>query len=121
MKMYRLKPEAVPFFKDKVATAVQSFDSWEKYNIDMNALEEVQPAYVTYGHTLKNDDGTSSGSLCGWSADDGARFHFTLHFPSLQYQEYDRFSKGTPVRQMMIKIQQQLDYFCQQFQSNEED
>lgn len=113
MKMYRLKPEAVPFFAEKMATGIYSEEVWENHNIDMKALEEVKPIFLTFGHEQKRETYTC-GTLGGWDKD-GGKFHFTVNFPSLKYQEFDKFNKGRPVREMMEKIQKQLDYFYQQF------
>jgi len=112
--MYRLKPEAVPFFAEKLRTSVYDFETWKKiYNVDENALEEVKPIYLTFG--MPDREGSINKSTYGWSNDDGSHYHFTVHFPSAKYQEYDKFSKGETIRKMMDVIQKQLDYFYQQF------
>ena len=48
MKKYRLKKEAVPFFVDKLATAIYDWDVWQKYNVDDKALDEVEDARIEY-------------------------------------------------------------------------
>lgn len=112
MNNYRLKPEAIPFFKEKHATTIQSFDYWENLGVDTKALEEVEDAYITYGHQDKNN---RSASLSGWSADNGHHYHFTLHFPSVKYQEHDEFGNGKTIRGLMDKIQNQMNYFYSEF------
>ena len=119
MDRYRLKKEAVPFFKRELAYAVLSWDTWTKtYNVDPSALEEVEDCFVSYGFETKT--GTS---LCGWGNPEsnnekkrkGAHFHFTIHFPSMKNQEYDLFSKGKLSRDLMDRIQNVLNQFYSEF------
>jgi len=118
MKKYRLKKEAVPFFKEKYATAIYSFDTWESLQVDTIALEEVEECFISYGHS---DIENKMASLAGWSAEDGQRFHFTLNFPSMKYGEHDKFTNGKSVREMMDAIQTQLDYYYTQLNNDYED
>jgi hypothetical protein len=116
-KMYRLKPEARPFFKEKFATAVMPLESWTlTYQADMNAIEEVKAPHITYGHRTK-----SGGTLAGWSAEDGSHFHFTINFPSTKYQEHDKFSNGKVLAALMDKIQSAIDWHFQDFLEAEND
>ena len=111
MKVFRLKKEAVPFFKEAIATAIMPLDSWaEAYHINEAALEEVKPVYIKYGHDSKPSEHSSSTSLCGWD-ENGSHFHFTIYFPSAKYKEYDKFNKGKIVREMMDKIQSSIDSY----------
>lgn len=41
MSMWRLKKDAVPFFKQELATTVKDFDFWSKLGLDQNAIEKV--------------------------------------------------------------------------------
>jgi len=110
MKNYRLKNEAVPFINEKHATSIYSMDTWDSLGIDINALEEVEPVYVKYGHTNNN----GSGSLGGWD-EKGAKFHFTIHFPGIKHCEYDKFSSGRMTKALMDKIQNQINFYFQDF------
>lgn len=106
------------FFKEDLATKVYDRSTWEDLRVDDNALEQVSPARVTYGiPTSKN-----ASSLAGWASegnpDKGSRFHFTIEFPDMKCEEYDRISKGRPVREMMNRIQDQIDRFYEQFDFN---
>lgn len=113
MKNYRLKTEAVPFFKDKYATTIHTYDVWESIGVDLKALEEVKDAYLTYGHKDKDNRGAS---LSGWDGQgNGSYFHFTINFPSTKHEEYDKFSNGKVVRQLMDKIQRDVDNFYLDF------
>lgn len=107
---YRIKSEAAPFINKDHITSIMDLDGWKRIGIDINGLEKVEPAHITYGHARGN-----GGSLCGWSQEDGSKFHFTIQFPSMKWKEYDDFTKGKNVRGLMDKIQNQLDYFYQQF------
>lgn len=115
MKKYRIKKEAVPFILEKHATAIYQLDEWNELGIDIKALEEVEPAYITYGK--KRDDTCST--LCGWSSNDGSDFGFTIHFPSMRHKEYDVFSKGRPIRELMDKIQSDVNRFYEQFNDDQ--
>ena len=106
MKNYRLKKEAVPFMKGEYATLSKPFDFWDSRGIDINALEEVKPVYLTYGH---RDDETAT-SLSGWG-EDGSDFRFTIHFPSATYAEYCKESMESKTRELMDVIQDQINKF----------
>ncbi len=115
MKKYRLKPEAVQFFNEKHATTIRDWDYWNKIGVDDNALEEIESPYLEYGHeSLRNTDEISSSSTCGWDQK-GTRFYFTIKFPSVKYYEHDKFSNGKTVRELMNKVQNQINYFFADF------
>lgn len=107
MKQYRLKKEAVPFILEKHATKIYPYDTWQSLGIDLKALEEVEPIYISFG--IKTSD--NSSSLCGWSEKDGSHFEFTINFPNVKFEEHDKFSKGRISRDLMNKIQDNLDSF----------
>ncbi len=103
MNKFRLKKEATPFFKDKLASEINDFDVWTKhYNVDENALEEVEDVVIVRGH--KFDDGNGS-SLGGWDSKNGTELKFTIYFPSLSFYENDKFTKGRSVRELMDRLQ----------------
>lgn len=116
MKQYRLKPEAVPFFLEKLATSVHPYHHWEEIGVDHKALEEVKDAFITYGH----GDRKNYASLGGWSKDDGAHFHFTINFPSVKMGEHDKFSNGKVIRCLMDRIQTSVNLFYSDFLNSEE-
>ena len=104
--MFRLKKEAVPFVKEELATKVLPIETWTShYNIDPKALEKVEACVVTYGHESKKGDSTS---LAGWG-ENGLHYHFTIRFPSVKFSEHDRFQKGRYVREIMDRIQDQVN------------
>ena len=111
MKVYRLKKEAVQFFSQDLATRISDFDFWKKLRVDEKALEEVEPLMVTYGHE-KSETHTS---LSGWTPDDGQYYNFTIYFPSMKFNEADKFGKGRFTRELMDKIQTELNKFYQEF------
>lgn len=108
--MFRLKKEAVPYFKEKHATSIYSYATWEKLGVDDRALEEVKSVYLSYGHDMNS----GSKTLCGWD-ENGSRFQFTIHFPSLKYKEHDMFSKDRMIRELMNKIQSDINDFQSKF------
>lgn len=111
---YRLKPDAVPFFRNNLKTAVLDWDTWTKtYNVDPEAIEEVKPCYLTYGHESTRD-GVRGSSLCGWDKD-GSHFNFTLNFPSMKMREHDEFTKGNTMRTLMDAIQNTVNNFYLKF------
>lgn len=110
MNKYRLKKEAVPFFKEDLATQIMDLAGWKHFNVDEKALEKVEPMYVTYGNEKRGYT-----SLSGWSAEDGSRFEFTVHFPSVKFIESDKFMKGKVTRRLMDKIQSEINYFYEEF------
>jgi hypothetical protein len=115
MKKFRLKKEAVPFVLEKHATSVYSLDTWESCGIDIKALEEVEPAFITHGRKM----GENSATLGGWSKDEGTTFEFTIHFPSVNFYEHDKFAKGRVTRDLMNRIQSQINNFYDQFLDGE--
>lgn len=123
MNSYRLKPEAVPFFKEGMKTAIADWDTWTKtYNVDPKALEEVKPCFLEYGHKyiIKTEEGEDlkTGSLGGWD-EKGMRFCFTLHFPSAKFFEYDKFAKGDILRKLMDDIQRNADRWYEKYSTEE--
>jgi hypothetical protein len=120
MKTYRLKPEAVKFFKEKHATSIYSLEAWEKIGVDIKALEEIREPFINFGHESLN---FNASSLSGWSKE-GSHFHFTIHFPDTKMREHDKFSKGKVVRKLMDDFQSKINYFFQEYangQLEEED
>lgn len=111
MKKYRLKKEAVPFVKEDHATKIYPFDTWDSLGIDIKALEEVEPCYISHG--TKRDDTTTT--LGGWNSKEGTTFEFSLHFPSVTFYEHDKFSKGRITRELMDRIQRNINNFYEQF------
>jgi len=114
MKNYRLKKEAVTFFKEKHATSIYDFTTWEGLGVDMNALEEVEQCYIKYG--IKT--GKDSADLSGWN-NDGSHFHFTIIFPSVKWGEHDEFSNGRMTRELMDEIQERVNDFYDRFANGE--
>ena len=117
MKQFRLKKEAVPFFRKECATQILDLETWKEYQVDIQALEVVEDACVYYGGT-----NGKFKSLCGWSdpetnEDGGAHFIFTIRFPSVKIQEYDEFSNGKIIRELMDKIQQEVSWFFNDYKN----
>ena len=110
MTNYRLKQEAVPFINKKHATCIYSLDIWDSLGIDINALEEVDPIYLTYGHI--NSKG--SGNLCGWD-EKGAKFHFTVNCPSLKHCEYQKISSDRSISELMDIMQKGVNWHFENF------
>jgi hypothetical protein len=110
MRKFRLKKEAVPFFKEQYATAIKEWDYWQKLGADEMALEEVESCFVTYG--IKRSD--FSSSLSGWG-EEGTHFHFTLNFPGVKCYEHDLLTSGKTSRELMDEIQDCANNFYIQF------
>lgn len=119
MKKYRLKKEAVPFFKEKLATDIYDRFTWESLQVDEKALEEVGDPFIKYGHYYKMESGTTAGVTCGWSKE-GSHFHFTIHFPSVQFGQHDKFSNGRVIRGLMDRFQSLIDSHYSDFNNNQE-
>ena len=108
---YRLKKEAVPFFKDELATTIKPWDRWRELGADDNALEKVEDVFVSEGIQTSK----SGTRVSGWSQEFGSRFHFTINFPSVKWEEHDRFGKGKQSRELMDKIQRAVSDFYLDF------
>lgn len=115
MKKYRLKKEAVPFVLEKHATKIYDLDVWNDIGIDIKALDEVEPMYISHGK--KTSD--ISATLGGWSGNEGTTFEFTIHFPSVTFFEHDKFTKGRMTRELMDRIQRNINNFYEQFVDGE--
>lgn len=115
MKKYRLKKEAVPFFNEKLATAISDIDTWKKYQVDEKALEEVEEARVEYG--VKDSD--TCRSLNCWN-ENGTQISFTLVFHSMKYKEHNEFTNGRMVRELMKRIQGEANRFMEQYYNKEQ-
>lgn len=130
----RLKKEARPFFEEKLADRTLDYKQWhDYYHMDENALEEVEEVYITYGAKRYSKYSTSgtTNDLGGWSNPDndeykkkgeaGGKFCFTIHFPSMKWEEHDKFSKGRLIAGLMDRIQKEADWYFKQFASGEID
>ena len=109
-KRFRLKKEAVQFFSEKLATAIGDYRFWKVYNVDDNALEEVEAVVIEY--VQKTSPNTRS--LGGWDKD-GTELLFTLKFPSMTFYENDKFTKGRSVRELMNRLQVEANSYMLQF------
>jgi len=116
MKQFRIKSDAVKYINEKHATSIYNLQTWDEQGIDINALDEVEEACLTYG--IKSGD--NSKSLCGWEEGEGGHYHFTIHFPSEKHREHDKFSDGRHIRKLMDKIQYEINNFYIQFANNED-
>ena len=115
MKCYRLKKEAVQYFKEDIATSVLPIGCWNERQVDPSALEEVESCYIEYG---EKEEGESGRNLAGWSKD-GAYFHFTITFPSCKNRDYDKFNKGRTVRELMDNMQRVVNNTYRDFLNDE--
>lgn len=115
-QQYRLKKEAVPFFQEKHATSIYSYETWEGLGVDQKALEEIEVPFLVFGHQSLTNDRAST--LSGWNAE-GSHFHFTINFPGTKHREHDKFSNGKVVRSLMNKIQDQINYHFADFVNEE--
>jgi len=113
MKNYRLKKEAVKFFKEKLATEINELDVWGKIGVDIVALEEVEDAHILYGHKWRDKE-MSGSNLAGWDQN-GSHFHFTIVFPSVKHSEHDKFHNGRSTRELMDRIQSNISDYYNQF------
>jgi hypothetical protein len=116
---YRLKKEAVPYFKDELATRIYSGETWKSYHVDKKALEQVEDAYIEAGIKASTVD-----NFCGWRADTnldrGSTFCFSIRFPSMKFEEYAKFSKGKIMRELMNRMQNEINTFYRGFNENAE-
>lgn len=118
MTAWRLKPEAVPYFKEELAYALKEYDFWKKMGVDERAIERIDDPVISYGHLHSNEKGYASSSLSGWSSDEekqGSHFHFTIRFPSTRHFEHDRFSNGKHIRELMNQLQYEIHQWHMQF------
>jgi hypothetical protein len=111
MKKYRIKKEAVPYILEKHATKIYELQTWESIGIDKNALEEVEPMFITHGRKMSD----ISSTLVGWGKDGGTTFEFTIHYPSVKFFEHDKFTKGRITRELMNRIQSSVNSFYEEF------
>ena len=129
----RLKKEARPFFKEELARKVLDFDEWKKYYIDENALEEVEEVFITYGNKRysKYSSNNIYEDLGMWANPDndehkkngeaGATLCFSMHFPSCNWEDHDRFMKGRLVAGLMDRLQSAADNYFKEFISDKLD
>lgn len=115
MKKYRLTKEAVPFFKEELATKIGDDEFWKVYNVDEKALEEVEPVTIEYGQMTSE----TGGRLGSWGAEKGQELFFTLRFPSMKFYEHNKFAKGRVVRELMNRLQDEANSFMLDFMNIE--
>jgi hypothetical protein len=105
--LFRLKKEAVPFFKKRFAAKIKPFDFWDSHKIDMAALEEVKTPYISFGHVW-ND---STTKLARWCSKNGSEIHFTLNFNGMSMQEHDLFTDENNIRNLMEHVEESMVAF----------
>ncbi len=106
MQKYRLKKEVREFFKDKFSTDIYSLETWRSYTIPEEILELVPKVHIIYGNEYITSSGTKVSSLKGCSGPDKeAKFHFTIVFSDITFNEYDEVD----VAEVMDEIQQVLN------------
>ena len=115
MKLYRVKKEAIPFVLEKHATKIYSLQVWEELGFCEKALEVVEPMYIRYGKRRSE----ISSTLGGWNKEEGTSFEFTIYFPSVSFYENDKFTNGKMTRELMDRIQSQIDGFYTEFVNEE--
>jgi hypothetical protein len=107
--LFRLKKEALPFFEKKYASCIYDYETWSKINVSQNALEAVEPVFITYGRK----DSDILTSTCSWSSegnkDRGSRFNFTINIPSHSNEEYRAFADEKNIRTLMDEIQELIN------------
>lgn len=99
MKNYKLKLDAVPFFDEKYAQAILSFESWRAMQVSMSALDEVKRAFVYFGGVPPN----GCPAYYGWSKkgpNAGASFYFTVMVPGMSCDEYDSLIKNGEITKL---------------------
>ena len=128
---HRLKKEALPFFKEDLSRETHNIEEWkELFNIDENALEEIKEPVITCGHYTYGKDGLPvSATLAGWENPEnfaakkhprigGTHYCFTIHFPSVKWEEHDKFMKGRMVRELLDRLQHEADRYFLDFLDN---
>ncbi|MDR1884274.1 MAG: DUF1566 domain-containing protein [Prevotella sp.] len=108
---YRLKKEAVQFFKKELATVVDTMNFWKSKNVDEAALEKAE-AYIIYGN------GETRNNLCGFDSKNGVHFNFQVKYPVMNYREYTKFRSGESVRELMNRLQDVVDRFYLESRNN---
>lgn len=100
-KLFRLKREAVPFFKDIYTTDVGSWETWMARGISENALEELPKVYMSYGHK----DGNHT-SLCSheWK-DSSAKFKFELNITDVSADLYGELKSEKNIAEMIAHME----------------
>lgn len=116
MKKYRLKKEAIPYFRTKLATTIWDYSQWQEIGVDNVALEEVEPCHIEYGHRT----GSDTKRLSGFDSDDGGRFRFTIVFPSMKHKEYNEFSKGKLMGDLMRHMQELANRYFEDYVNTDE-
>ena len=128
---HRLKKEALPFFKEDLSRETHNIEEWKRlFNIDENALEEIKEPVITCGHHTYGKDGLPvTATLAGWENPEnsaakehkrigGTHYCFTIHFPSVKWEEHDKFMKGRMVRELLDRLQQEADRYFMDFLDN---
>lgn len=113
MKKYRLKKEALPFFKNELRNKIEYLHEWDKHKVDVYALEEVEPVHIMYGHSNESQNYNYT-SLSGWD-EKGTKLHFTIVFPSFDFRQNDVFTKGASIRDLMNEMQELVNEFVDEF------
>lgn len=90
--------------------------TWKEYKVDEKALEEVEEARIEYGKN-KNDVCKDLSSY----GEKGAQFYFTIVFPSMKFKEYNEFTIGKMIRDLMNRLQNEINMFMNGFYNNQKE
>jgi len=55
--------------------------------------------------------------LGGWDEKEKSHLHFTLCFPDIEYRDHERFTQETLLRDLMDRIQNEVNEFYNSFLS----
>ena len=109
MKNYKLKEKAVPFFDHWLSRKVETLDFWGKNHVLIQALEEVEDVYITYGikvNEISTDLSSHDGTL------KLGKLHFTLNISDLSGKNYNSLtSESENLRKLMAAIQNTVTDF----------
>ncbi len=106
MEKYKLKVAARQFFKKSLHDDIYELSIWKKEGIPIELLDEVDKVYINYGHERTHRDGYKSSDLQGWDKEK-AEFKFTIIFPEMDYNDYDKVS----IPELMDEMQKVTNRF----------
>lgn len=111
-KLFRLKKEAQPYFKDHLSEIIIPVVAWKAiHNVSESALEEVDRVSVKLGAEWKDVDGVMISKLQEWKQEYGGSciFNFTVKTLNTEYNTFAKLTSKSVMDIFLAKFKQAVE------------
>jgi len=111
-KLFRLKKEAQPYFKDHLSEIIIPVVAWKAiHNVSESALEEVDRVTVRLGAEWKDADGVAISRFNQWKQEYGgsSTFNFTVKVLNTEYNTFTKLTSKSVMDIFLAKFKQAVE------------